>query len=324
MKETPVTELMSRAIELVAPATPLRDIISRMQNRRHSCILIGTDGIPAGIITERDLVCVLERILKDPGLADHPAEEIMSPRPHTILYDQSLFDALAIARAEKVRHLPVVDNQQKLVGLLTQTDLTRAYFHIIELQRNAIEKAIENRTEELRIANRELESLCMEDALLGIGNRRAMEADMNHTHSLAVRYQRPYCVALLDVDFFKRYNDHYGHQAGDRALQQATAVVKETIRQSDRLYRYGGEEFLLLLPDTSLQGGEILIGRLLQALQQAATPHCKSPYGVLTMSAGLVDLQHDADNDTPHWEDVVHRADQALYRAKNMGRNRVA
>ncbi|HHJ15870.1 MAG TPA: GGDEF domain-containing protein, partial [Gammaproteobacteria bacterium] len=287
-------------------------------------IIIGSDGIPEGIITERDLVCVMEKMLEAPDIVNQPAAEFMSPQPHTIQYDQSLFDALAITRAEKIRHLPVVDAQQKLVGLLTQTDLTRAYFHIIELQRNAIEKAIENRTEELRNANRELESLCMEDALLGIGNRRAMEADMAHTHSLALRYQRPYCVALLDVDFFKRYNDHYGHLAGDKALQQVTAVVKQTIRKSDRVYRYGGEEFLLLLPDTTAEGGGILIGRLLEALQQSATPHCKSPYGVLTMSAGLIDLQHDAVEDAPQWEDIVHHADQALYRAKNMGRNRVA
>jgi diguanylate cyclase (GGDEF)-like protein len=77
-----------------------------------------------------------------------------------------------------------------------------------------------------------------------------MELDLYHTHFAAARYQRCYAVVLFDVDYFKLYNDRYGHARGDKALQQISRFLKETIRKSDRVYRYGGEELLLLLPDT--------------------------------------------------------------------------
>lgn len=159
---------------------------------------------------------------------------------HTVQSDQSLFDALVISQAECVRHLPVVDNQDRILGIVTQTDLTNAHFRVIEMQRTLIERAIEDRTEELLVANRELQSLSMEDALLSIGNRRAMEVDMEHRHSLAMRHRRPYTVALIDIDNIKSCNDCYEHLAGDSALQRVTSVIQQAIRKSDRLYRYGG------------------------------------------------------------------------------------
>lgn len=189
------------------------------------------------------------------------------------------------------------------------------------MQRAVMEQAVADRTEELRNANRQLESLSMEDALLGIGNRRAMEVDIGHTHSLASRYTRPYCVALLDIDYFKRYNDHYGHMAGDLTLQRVTRVIQHVIRRSDRLYRYGGEEFLLLLPDTQESGARLLAQRIVDELSAAAVPHEKSPYGAVTLSVGIAEhRQAKAGN----WHALVNAADQALYRAKEAGRNRVA
>ena len=324
MKEIPVTDLMSQEVELVAPDTPLREVIQRMDGNRHSCMLIGEDGILRGIITERDLVQFLGQVIEQPELVTRCASSIMSTPPHTVRQEQSLFDALVISRAENIRHLPVVNARQQLVGLLTQTNLTHAHFHVIERQRRIIDQAIDDRTQELRLANQELQSLSMEDALLEIGNRRAMEVDMDHTHSLAARYQRPYTVVLLDVDFFKLYNDYYGHLAGDRALQSVTRVVQAAVRQSDRLYRYGGEELLLVLPDTPASGGATLAKRLIEDVCQAGIPHCKSPYGVVTMSGGLADCRTSATASSMGWREIVCRADQSLYAAKGSGRNRVA
>jgi diguanylate cyclase (GGDEF)-like protein len=324
VKEIPITDLMSSDVELVSPEKPLHDVVKRMQENHQSCVLAGENGVPAGIITERDLVRVLGKLVDQPDLIQQPASVFMSSPPHTVQQDQSLFDALVISRAERVRHLPVINEEQKLVGLLTQTDLTAAHFRVIELQRSLIERAIEDRTEKLRSANRELELLSMEDPLLGIGNRRAMEVDMEHTHSLACRYQRPYTAVLMDIDHFKRYNDHYGHLAGDQALQQVVAIIQSAIRKSDRLYRYGGEEFLLLLPDTDSEGAEILAKRLIRDLQMAALPHCKSPYGIVTMSAGLSAYRTDVNTGESDWRKFVRQADQSLYQAKNLGRNRVA
>lgn len=324
MKEIPITDLMSHSVELVTPDTPLRTVIHYMRTRGHSCCLIGEDNSPAGIVTERDLVKVMEPLIENPDLAEQPVAGYMAAPPHTVRSDQSLFDALVISHAEKVRHLPVVDGDNRLVGIVTHTDLAHAHFHVIELQRTLIEQAIQDRTEELEVANRELELLSMEDALLGIGNRRAMEVDIEHTHSLAMRHRRSYVAVLLDVDHFKSYNDHYGHMAGDHALQQVTAVIRSVIRKSDRLYRYGGEEFLLLLPDTAACGGRTLTKRLVEKLHEAGLEHVMSPYKVVTISAGLAEYRNDAVSRPENWQELVHKADQALYQAKEKGRNRVA
>jgi diguanylate cyclase (GGDEF)-like protein len=147
---------------------------------------------------------------------------------------------------------------------------------------------------------------------------------MEHTHSLATRHQRSYVVVLLDVDHFKSYNDHYGHMAGDNALQQVTAVIRSVIRKSDRLYRYGGEEFLLLLPDTLACGARTLTRRLVEKLYAAGLEHVMSSYRVVTISAGLAEYRKDAASRPENWQDIVHKADQALYQAKEKGRNRVA
>jgi len=324
VKEIPITELMSHNVELVTPDTPLRTVIHYMRSRGHSCCLVGEDSSPAGIVTERDLVNVMESFIENPDLAGQPVARYMTAPPHTVQSDQSLFDALVISHAEKVRHLPVVDSDDRLVGIVTHTDLAHAHFHVIELQRTLIDQAIRDRTEELEVANRELQLLSMEDALLGIGNRRAMEVDMEHTHSLATRHQRGYVVVLLDIDYFKTYNDHYGHMAGDNALRRVTAVIRGEIRKSDRLYRYGGEEFLLLLPDTAACGGRILTKRLVDKLYAAGLEHVMSPHKVVTISAGLSEYQLDAASSQQAWRDVVRQADQALYQAKEKGRNRVA
>jgi len=322
--QIPLHRMMSSDVEILNPEISLRTVIHTMHAKRHSCVVLGKDDVPLGIITERDLVGVLERILDEPGLADEAASNFMSSPPCTVDAEKTLFDALVIARADHVRHLPVVNDSQKLVGLITQTDLAQAHFRVIEEQQHLIEQAIRERTEQLLAANAELQSLSMEDGLLHIGNRRAMEVDMEHTHARAVRYDQSYTTVLLDVDHFKAYNDHYGHMAGDEALKQVTSVIISAIRKSDRLYRYGGEELLLLLPDTAPEGGKILTRRILKQLQDAAITHCKSHYGVITMSAGISHFSPEQQSSVSDWRDVVNAADQQLYQAKETGRNRVA
>ena len=323
MKEIPITSLMTSGVDMMTPDTCLKKVVRKMRDNRHSCVIIGENSVPTGIVTERDLVKMLDKMMTDASMPEHQVDEIMAREPHTVHIDQSLFDALAITRAEKIRHLPVVDNEDKLVGLLTQTDLANAHFHVIEMQREIIERAIESETGELREANEQLHALSMEDALLSIGNRRAMEVDMDHTHAVMQRYKHPYTVALIDIDHFKLYNDHYGHLDGDECLKQVSQTLEETIRKSDRLYRYGGEEFLLLLPDTEPGGATILANRLVEDLYAAAIPHCKSPYKVVTISIGIASCSA-VDCANSSWKDVVENADKLLYQAKSCGRNQVA
>jgi diguanylate cyclase (GGDEF)-like protein len=127
-------------------------------------------------------------------------------------------------------------------------------------------------------------------------------------------------MALIDVDHFKSYNDTYGHQAGDHALETIAAKLREQARRGDSLYRYGGEEFLCVFPEQTVVGGMTWVQRLRVDLQQMAIPHVDNPHGVLTFSAGVAMLEVGHTRTTTQ---VLKDADEALYRAKHLGRNRV-
>ena len=321
MKEIRIKNLMTANVKHVGPSTPLSRVIQSMKGQRHSCIVVTKNRTPVGIVTERDIVHRFASLVRQGPAHDPAVSSIMSSPPVTIHENASLFEALVVTKSRQIRHLPVTNGDGFLVGIVTYTDLVTAHFHVVETQTEILEQAVAHRTQKLLEANRKLRSLSMEDPLLGIGNRRAMEVDLCHTHAAAVRYQRPYAVALLDVDHFKLYNDYYGHAAGDKALQQISHCLKETIRRSDRLYRYGGEELLVLFPETSRAQAHTAAKRIIKEVVDRRMPHQHHPLKVITLSGG-VGFSDDALDDE-RWSLVIQRADEALYRAKCQGRNRI-
>ncbi|MCR9300813.1 diguanylate cyclase [Vibrio fluvialis] len=166
-----------------------------------------------------------------------------------------------------------------------------------------------------------LRSLAYVDGLTGISSRRHfdqyMEAQMGH----AFRKQESLGVLLIDIDFFKQYNDRYGHIAGDDCLRQVAQSLKQScLRSADMVARYGGEEFVLVLPDTNERGLERIAQRIKQQLEQEAIVHIGSPTSLLTVSAGgAVYLPGEQPDDA---EAMLVLADTMLYKAKAEGRNR--
>ncbi|MDW5376055.1 sensor domain-containing diguanylate cyclase [Halomonas sp. HP20-15] len=175
----------------------------------------------------------------------------------------------------------------------------------------------------LQGANRELDRLASTDALLGISNRRRFDDALETEWQRAQRYVQPLSLLLIDVDHFKRYNDRYGHPAGDVALQQVAGVLGEAVaRSGDLIARYGGEELAVLLPGTPEVGAMEIAQRIHRRLGQRAVAFDDSPVaGYLTVSIGVATLTPRRDNAA---EELVKRADEALYRAKAAGRNRSA
>lgn len=322
MQQTYLDSLMSKKVTCISPDAPLVEALELMTNEKHSCVIISKNNYPIGIITERDLVKVLLASKDNPNIIEEPAKSFMSSPIITLHDTQTLFDAVVVNRTEKVRHLPVINEHNKLVGLVTQTDLTNAYFQQFEMQAEIIEKSIAEKTQDLTSENEELLLLSMEDHLMGIGNRRAMEADLQHTHDHAIKNQQDYTVILIDIDYFKNYNDHYGHTAGDEALKQTGARLKAATRSSDRLYRYGGEEILILLPGCTAEKAYQVAQRHIQNLANLNLPHEKSPFKKLTASAGIGHIL-PAELVGKTWQKVVEQADKYLYKAKQAGRNQV-
>ncbi|MBU0676186.1 MAG: sensor domain-containing diguanylate cyclase [Proteobacteria bacterium] len=156
----------------------------------------------------------------------------------------------------------------------------------------------------------ETKHLALHDPLTGLSNRRSMETNLQKTIGMAERYQQPLTVAMLDIDYFKKYNDTHGHAAGDKLLVKVAKAITNSTRITDHPpARYGGEEFLILLPATELEGAMIPMERLRQTIEEELE---------ITISIGLAQYRRGSNRD-----ELVKAADSALYRAKENGRNRV-
>lgn len=157
------------------------------------------------------------------------------------------------------------------------------------------------------------------DPLTKLLNREAWAEAATREHQRSIRYGAPYSILMIDIDHFKALNDSLGHPAGDRALQEVSRCLMQHCRALDVVGRYGGEEFVVLAPETNLAGAGVCAEQLRQAVWDAAVPHPASPVADrVTISIGA------AAAPAPHWQDVLQKADHALYAAKQQGRNRIA
>lgn len=168
----------------------------------------------------------------------------------------------------------------------------------------------------------ELELLSYTDSLTGLANRRALELRLNEQLSQAQRQQWPLSLLMIDVDCFKAFNDHYGHQAGDRTLQQIAGILLQGFnRPTDSVARFGGEEFVVILPNTTKAGALSLAHQLQDLVHQAAIPHehnLAASYVTVSIGVASLDRAGPADYDL-----ILRQADNALYQAKDAGRNQV-
>jgi diguanylate cyclase (GGDEF)-like protein len=170
---------------------------------------------------------------------------------------------------------------------------------------------------ELSVANGALEQLSLHDGLTGLPNRRFFDTYLAAQIGAARRYKRRLALVLCDIDSFKPYNDHYGHQAGDECLKEVAAALRSCCRRpGDMAARYGGEEFALILPDTDLNGAARIAEAARDAVAELRIPHAHSlvaPY--VSISGGVAILL--ANNDA---EQLITAADQTLFLAKKSGR----
>jgi two-component system cell cycle response regulator len=281
----------------------------------HECS-IATDGAQAWTLYQSQQPDVIISDWMMPGLSGpelcrHIREEPAGDYPYFILI--SVQDA-----RERVLEGMEAGADDYLIKPLDPGDLQA---RLIAAERvTALHSRLARQRTELEDLNRELGDVVRRDPLTGLGNRRALEEDLAPLEARVRRYGHRYCMALLDVDFFKAYNDSYGHQAGDRALQAVAAQLMFHARLGDSVYRYGGEEFLCLFPEQSLETGALAVQRMRAGLEKLAIPHVDNPLGVLTFSAGVAVL--DANHPRGAGE-ALRDADEALYRAKQLGRNRV-
>jgi diguanylate cyclase (GGDEF)-like protein len=174
--------------------------------------------------------------------------------------------------------------------------------------------------DELEEKNRELERLSISDGLTGLFNHRHIHGLLSEEFERVERTRDFMSVAMFDLDRFKAVNDTYGHQAGDRVLAEMADVLRETARDIDRLGRYGGEEFMTLLPETGIDDAAVFVERVRREVARRPFDIGRDEPLRMTVSAGVASYPHELV-ESP--ETLIRLADQALYAAKASGRNRV-
>jgi diguanylate cyclase (GGDEF)-like protein len=246
----------------------------------------------------------------------------------------SLFGMASIAPAFPIRGFaaaPLITSGGQLIGVMSLLDfepltltaeqidlLTEAARRVAdEVERQyQVDLADAERAEHLRSEEHwaALERLALADPLTGLSNRRAGERALEREVARARRAKSPFSLALLDLDHLKEINDTHGHALGDDALIQASRILTSSFRASDLAIRWGGDEFLVLLPDVTLEGAVVFAERARAQVESLAIPGVER----LTMSAGIVEVGPDEEP-----RDAIARADAELYEAKRAGRNRV-
>lgn len=223
--------------------------------------------------------------------------------------------------SEQIGKTDDINQLQRILGVLMRDArnmhllMQRAQDELKETRKRV--EISEGRIRELEGALDKATGLIHEDYLTGILNRRGMKNAFEREVARAERSNTPLCVALLDIDHFKRLNDAYGHDAGDDALIHFVRVARESLRPADVIARFGGEEFVIILPETPVAEGARAMTRLQGALAKDFFQH-KNEKLLITFSAGIVSRLPNEPVD-----DLINRADQLLYKAKAAGRNRV-
>jgi diguanylate cyclase (GGDEF)-like protein len=198
----------------------------------------------------------------------------------------------------------------------TLTDKLKEHNADLELMSELLETKVEQRTRQLKLANIELKALANNDSLTNTFNRHGLQQYIQVAFESYRRSQNLFCIVLIDYDHFKEINDIYGHDVGDIVLLTGADLIKSGMREQDKLARWGGEEFLILLPNTDLQGALAIANKLKDAISAEPIGH---PVGVnVSVTGGVALINH---NDT--FETLFKRADDALYQGKQNGRNQI-
>ena len=199
-----------------------------------------------------------------------------------------------------------------------ETDYTYPFNEIGEIAEyidNLTSKALYQKNIELVKLNKELEKLSAIDPLTNLFNRRIMDEKLSKEWERAVRYKSKFALIIFDIDHFKKINDTYGHQTGDKVLREISRLSEQVLRKADVIARWGGEEFLILLPETDKKGTEILAEKLRKKVEQYHFTDCNN----ITISMGVA-VFHGEEKTV---DELLNEADKNLYIAKQSGRNRV-
>lgn len=217
----------------------------------------------------------------------------------------------------------ILDGQTSPAVMLDETQKIIAETNTMQQSQQHLNTQMRSVVAEIDSLRKELEQVKEEsktDTLTGIANRKAFDATLEHSILTSREDNKPFCLLLLDIDHFKKFNDNYGHLIGDKVLRYVAVSLKRSVKGNDFVARFGGEEFVIILPGTNIDGAMTVAEQIREAISSGKLTDKGSDtsYGTLTISIGVTQFRaSDLSNE------LIDRADKALYLAKDRGRNRV-
>ncbi|MBU2590401.1 MAG: diguanylate cyclase [Nitrospinae bacterium] len=291
---------------------PTIDVISRMAYSSDNAIVVLEGPYPTGSFTTKDFL----KLAYNRADFGQPIKNYMTSPVTSMNVDKTVGDAVDYMQKSDSKRVIVTDKDSKFVGIVTQKDLLRMGYNkwidYMQGQNTLLSKVNKN----LKDENYKLEGVANYDFLTRLYNRSKFADFIGHEIKTIKRYGgKLFSVFLLDIDFFKKINDTYGHLAGDMVLKELADLLKLSLRESDIISRWGGEEFITLLPSTSIDNASMIAEKIRKNIEA----HTFSRDDIkATCSFGVAEYRAGETE-----EALFKRVDEALYRAKEGGRNRV-
>ncbi|CUU58878.1 diguanylate cyclase (GGDEF) domain-containing protein [Parafrankia irregularis] len=332
--ETSVAGLRAAVVGILSEMTGATDVHLLLRDEEREAWTVTTDAGPAISLREAgqrhllppSVVWYAERTGEPVVVTDVATDDRFRRDPCFCPQDRCSLLAVPISTRGRLRAMLLLENRMishafsadRLEGIMLvagqlAVSLDNALMYA------SLERKVEQRTQQLAAANRQLKQLSVTDPLTGLANRRRLDEILDHEWRQARRRGTPIALAMVDIDHFKLYNDHFGHGAGDHCLRLVARCVAGSLQDPLIAARYGGEEFAVVMPDTDAAGAARLARHICAAVEALAEPHPRVATRVVTVSIGTTALVPTSRDDLAGF---VECADAALYRAKRGGRNR--
>lgn len=297
-----IENVMNKDVLTTSKDEKMPSLVERMHNHRVGAIVVvNTANEPVGIVTERDILRAI--IAYREGLFNKQAQDVMTAPVLTIEADQDIDSAAIQMSLNRIRRIPVVSSDNKLIGLISYRDIT-----------NALRKSVYILQEKTEI----LQEKADRDPLTNLYNRRFLKDELKRQLALAKKSKNPMSVTMIDIDFFKKVNDTYGHQCGDMVLKRLADILVSKSREINVVGRYGGEEFIIIGMISDYKSARYTAERLREAVEAEEFEYEGKKFKI-TISLGVAVWNQNVKM----YKELVKKADEALYTAKREGRNRV-
>lgn len=294
----------------IRPEESTSSVLADMERYNHDAAIIIVEQRPIGILTTKDIL----RLLQQNADLSAPIKTYMTAPVQSVHFESTISAALHFMRDKHFKRIVTVDNDGKLAGVITQKELISITYSRWVMMMKKHQQELREINSLLEKRNREIEKIASTDPLTGLYNR--MKFIELYVSEYTVMTQRSNAMSLLmiDIDYFKKINDTFGHNTGDQALHAIAQTLSHHLRHVDIICRWGGEEFVALLPTADAPRALMIAEQIRHAV---AIQHIQE-VPAITVSIGVTQIREGDSLD-----EAVNRADEALYDAKNSGRNRV-